>query len=109
MGAYSVVDGIQFSVSLLATIYYFCLKKYDVGIPSLIYFIVYPLINEMIINAVAQMSNKMHRYKPSFKSRLVYSPYYNLSFGGLEKLHPFDSQKYKNVVDKLVDEYKIVS
>jgi hypothetical protein len=43
-------------------------------------------------------------YRPSFKSRLVYTSGYNLSFCGLEKLHPFDSQKYGNVIAKLQDD-----
>jgi histone deacetylase 11 len=34
---------------------------------------------------------------------LVYSEKYNISFLGLEKLHPFDSCKYKNVVAKLAE------
>lgn len=28
---------------------------------------------------------------------IVYHPKYNITFGGLEKVHPFDSQKYGRV------------
>lgn len=37
------------------------------------------------------------------KLPVVYSPAYNLSFWGLEKLHPFDSQKFRRVVALLED------
>jgi len=33
---------------------------------------------------------------------LIYSPNYNISFAGLEKLHPFDSCKYKNIMKLLL-------
>lgn len=34
---------------------------------------------------------------------VVYSSHYNISFMGLEKLHPFDSKKYERVHQRLVD------
>jgi len=37
------------------------------------------------------------------KSPIFYSESYNISFWGLEKLHPFDSMKYKRVHDLLID------
>lgn len=33
---------------------------------------------------------------------IVYHPYYNIYFMGLEKLHPFDSVKYKHTYDSLI-------
>lgn len=36
------------------------------------------------------------------KLPIVYSRHYNIHFFGLEKLHPFDSTKWGNVVDKLI-------
>jgi len=36
------------------------------------------------------------------KLPIVYSPAYNIHFLGLEKFHPFDAQKWGNVVDKLI-------
>ena len=34
---------------------------------------------------------------------IVYSAQYNISFGGLEKLHPFDPCKFKKIVRSLQD------
>lgn len=34
--------------------------------------------------------------------RIVYSPEYNISFGGLEKLHPFDARKFERVWNQLL-------
>jgi len=33
---------------------------------------------------------------------IIYSPHYNISLGGIEKYHPFDTAKYKTVRDDLV-------
>lgn len=38
---------------------------------------------------------------PDTKLPIVYSPKYNISFWGIENLHPFDSKKYANVVNML--------
>ena len=34
---------------------------------------------------------------------IVYSPHYNISFFGVEKLHPFDSAKYGKIFQHLID------
>ena len=34
---------------------------------------------------------------------IVYHPKYNITFGGLEKVHPFDSQKYGRVYKELIN------
>lgn len=39
---------------------------------------------------------------PASKLPIFYSEHYNISFWGIEKLHPFDSKKYGRVVDFLV-------
>src|SRR5687768_11824422 len=36
---------------------------------------------------------------------IVYSPGYNISLWGLEKLHPFDSKKYEHVFEKLRERF----
>jgi hypothetical protein len=41
----------------------------------------------------------------SSKLPIIYSPVYNINFFGLEKLHPFDAQKWGNVVDQLIGNY----
>lgn len=38
------------------------------------------------------------------KKHFVYHPGYNISFFGLEKLHPFDTCKYSKIASQLVDE-----
>jgi histone deacetylase 11 len=40
------------------------------------------------------MSGLMTQPGPSGSVRVVYSPHYNISFFGIERLHPFDSRKY---------------
>lgn len=42
-------------------------------------------------------------YSGSWHSRIVYHDGYNLSFFGIEKCHPFDAQKYRNVYAKLLE------
>ena len=39
-----------------------------------------------------------------FQARVVYSPGYLISIGGLEKLHPFDIRKYEKIHNKLVSD-----
>jgi len=40
---------------------------------------------------------------------IVYSPAYNIRFGGLENLHPFDSKKWGRVYEILVGMYLSIS
>src|SRR5215472_13036285 len=45
----------------------------------------------------------MQPFPFSGEVKIVYSPYYNVSFFGIERLHPFDSKKYGrawNVLEK---------
>lgn len=39
---------------------------------------------------------------PIGKKPIIYSPKYNITFGGIENLHPFDSKKYMRTRDFLV-------
>ena len=64
--------------------------------------ILYPVLNEGVYNLVAGFQKKM-TYDPAPSSRIIYHPNYNISFCGLERMHPFDSQKYGNVFQRLVD------
>jgi histone deacetylase 11 len=36
----------------------------------------------------------MQPLKPSGEIKIVYSPHYDISFFGIERLHPFDAKKY---------------
>lgn len=44
------------------------------------------------------------KYSETSKWPIVYSPDYNISFAGLERLHPFDTQKYGRVFETLKSE-----
>jgi len=50
---------------------------------------------------IAQCQSKT-TYSVAPRSRIVYHPKYNISFCGLEKCHPFDSQKYGNIFERLI-------
>jgi histone deacetylase 11 len=41
--------------------------------------------------------------KTAHKVPIIYSPEYNITFGGLERLHPFDAQKYGKIRAYLVN------
>lgn len=81
-------------------------KPYYCPIP-LAWLALYPLINEFIYNIFCCLVEPTE-YNIIPSSRLVYHPNYNITFCGIEKLHPFDSQKYGNVFRRLVD-YNIIS
>ena len=65
----------------------------------------FPLINELLLNVwatIAQSDEDPVMVKARFEQMkdvmpIVYSPGYNITAGGLEKLHPFDSTKYKRI------------
>lgn len=58
--------------------------------------LIFPLIAELTLNLIASI--KGFPVKPeidlNFNKRIVYHPDYNISAGGIERLHPFDSKKY---------------
>mmetsp|Transcript_19899 Transcript_19899/g.36748 ORF Transcript_19899/g.36748 Transcript_19899/m.36748 type:complete len:387 (+) Transcript_19899:4229-5389(+) len=113
---YAWIDMLTSSFSWFSLIYGICLFSgssdftgYDeplfwlliglLGIP------LFPLICEITLNAIA--TSKGFPVKPelglSGKQRIVYRPEYNISAGGIEKLHPFDSKKYGRVYAFLVE------
>lgn len=55
-------------------------------------------------NAVRSSSKDLGSWASGLKIPVVYSERYNFSFWGLEKLHPFDSCKFRTVLNKLVSE-----
>ncbi|KAJ4824364.1 hypothetical protein Tsubulata_042158 [Turnera subulata] len=59
------------------------------------------------------LSSKLYFDMPPSKAPLIYSPAYDISFLGIEKLHPFDSSKWGRVcrflaVDGVLDKNSIV-
>jgi histone deacetylase 11 len=69
---------------------------------GLLWVVLYPLLLEGVFNLVAGLSAKQE-YTVKVSSRFVYSPDYNITFCGIEKCHPFDSQKYGNIYRFLLD------
>lgn len=43
------------------------------------------------------MATRLRFANKSDITNIVYSPSYNISAGGIEKMHPFDSKKYGRV------------
>ena len=57
--------------------------------------LVYPVIIELCMRWL--VSTKLQSYQlhvAPHQLPLVYCPSYNITAGGIEKLHPFDSRKY---------------
>ena len=63
-------------------------------------FIFYPLILEFLIT-LHSLFQSPTRPVTSNRIPIAYHPKYNISAGGIEKCHPFDSQKYGNVYKSL--------
>lgn len=90
------------------------LAKEDAWAPlwwvSLIAYFTLPIVNEIIMNLKGALGRSNVK-QPSYFDHLglnekcfpiVYSKDYNIEACGLEKMHPFDSTKYKRVFDDLV-------
>ena len=96
---YALVDALC-TLTGIAGIVVCCVKKQEVFLPLPIgWLIFYPFFNETIYNLVSGLKKVV--YDPIPK-RIVYHPSYNISFCGIEKMHPFDSQKYGNVFNRLL-------
>ena len=72
----------------------------------------FPIINEIVLSLVAlcQADVGKTEVKEKFSGLvkdgifpIVYSPGYNITAGGFEKCHPFDSTKYRRIWDFLFD------
>lgn len=86
------------SVSLII---YGLLKDMNLFWVGFALFFLFPLINEIVLNLLAccQSLESDDLIRQQFKELdvipIVYSPGYNITACGFEKLHPFDSTKYK--------------
>uniref|UniRef100_A0A4W3IB74 Histone deacetylase 11 n=1 Tax=Callorhinchus milii TaxID=7868 RepID=A0A4W3IB74_CALMI len=72
-------------------------------------------IHKHVVNSAASQTQHSQLYLdiPQSSWPIVYSPGYNISFLGLEKLHPFDSGKWGKIIkflkeDKLVEDDTLV-
>ena len=83
-------------------------EKYPyMWVAGLVYFFTYPILYETLLNIKGYLcrsrlnqsqhncSHLRHRFP------IVYSSNYNITAGGLEKCHPFDSCKYRRIFESL--------
>ena len=70
----------------------------------------FPILNEIVLNTVALCESEVDPVATKAKFEkiandgvfpIVYSPGYNITAGGFEKCHPFDSTKYRRIWDFL--------
>lgn len=94
-----LVAGIVYSWKLIA-----------IAIPL---FFLYPFIYEPVLKLLYYLLDKMVKDKKNFnegykelesKNFMVYHPIYNIKVCGIEKQHPFDTNKYERVL-KFLDQY----
>lgn len=73
-------------------------------------FLGFPILNEILLNTFAKcqsdvdpnmIKNKFSKLISDGIFPIVYSPGYNITAGGFEKCHPFDSTKYRRIWDFL--------
>jgi len=69
---------------------------------SLLWLWTYPVILEVLLNAIALLFDKGTSYIIKNQSRIVYHPDYNINLWGIEKGHAFDSQKYRKIAELLI-------
>ena len=77
---------------------------------SLMMYFLFPVINELVLflkgdcyKFRVQNANYSERHNLDKCIPIVYSPKYNITAFGLEKLHPFDASKYRRIYEDLVE------
>ena len=106
--SYAFVDALA-SIGSLATLIYGAVKTdvygHKVWGISLAFFLLHPALFEILLNIKACfMKSSLDKRKIDQlgkKFPIVYSPGYNITACGLERMHPFDSTKYRRVFDAL--------
>ena len=104
---YWIIDGLCFGAGIAGFVLSFTQKKPAYCWIGPVWIAVYPLLLESVLNLFSKCSSKT-QYSVAPRSRIVYHPDYNISFCGIEKCHPFDSQKYGNIF-KILLQKKLVS
>lgn len=100
---YWIIDGLCFLLGI-AQIVLTAINKiegsvfYGIG-----WIILYPFILQSLYNILTCLFGEHVEYKLNPRHHIVYRSDYNISFLGLEKCHPFDSFKYGNIYNKLVE------
>lgn len=98
---YWIIDGVCFCSGIATFAYLIATGYANLCWIGLLWVLLYPLILEGVLNLIAGVTSKME-YRVQPHSRLVYSPDYNITFCGIERCHPFDSQKYGNIYHFLI-------
>jgi histone deacetylase 11 len=88
------------------------------GLASIAFFCLYPILTETFINLGAtifyskqreiEANNRKVIKFTRMKYPFIYSESYNLTACGLEKVHPFDSIKYRRVFQALVEDHQLI-
>lgn len=99
---YWIIDGLCFTAGVAQFVLSFVYKKTSLCWLGPVWIAVYPVLLESIFNLFSSGSDKV-KYNVSPRSRFVFCSSYNISFCGLENLHPFDSKKYGNIFKLLLD------
>jgi len=106
-----------FTIGSITAVVYGCFGRYYLIPAGVIGFIVYPAFLETWLNVWASItySRKKNRKEYIEKKKvmknyfgIIYSHKYNITAFGLEKLHPFDSIKYKRAMLFMREKYKLV-
>ena len=78
-------------------------------------YFLYPLLLEFVANLIAaccqsdDLDLEGKQQKMNSSCGLIYSKDYNITCGGIEKRHPFDSTKYMRIIDILSNKYMAFS
>jgi len=78
---------------------------------SIVVFFTYPILMELVWDLVflVRPFQWKDRCIPRDRYPIFYHPRYNLSACGIEKMHPFDSQKYGRIVQFLSEDHKTLN
>ena len=99
---YWIFDGLCFAAGIAAFVLSFTSQKQSYCWVGPLWIALYPIINELILNFFSCFASQT-TYTTTSRSHFVYHPQYNITFCGIEKLHPFDSRKYGNIYERLID------
>ena len=101
---YSKFCLLQWLASIALFVYGLTQSALSFILSGILLFITFPVLNELVLNACAlfQKGEDPVAIKQKFAAMknvfpIVYSPGYNITAGGFEKCHPFDSTKYKRI------------
>ena len=98
---YWQVDACCFFLGLLLTFRAILLNNYPTAFLWLLWIWTYPLLIESLLHIQSKFKHP-HLLTIVPTSKFVYHPHYNISFPGIDHKHPFDSQRYRKVYQRLL-------